>query len=55
MSVTPASNVTWNVLPSPGRRCSRRHGAVHQLGERRLIASPSPVPPNRRLVEASTW
>ena len=56
MSVVPASNVTWNVLPSPATPVLVAH-AVPSISSarRRLIASPSPVPPYRRLVEASTW
>ncbi len=55
MSVTPASNVTWKVLPSPGTPLlSAVTVPPISSASRRLIASPRPVPPNRRLVDAST-
>ena len=55
MSVAPASNVTWNVLPWPGTPLlSAVTVPPISSASRRLIARPSPVPPNRRLVEAST-
>ena len=56
MSVAPASNVRWNVLPSPGTPVLSTHTVPPiSSASRRLIARPSPVPPYRRLVEASAW
>ena len=55
-SVAPHSIVTWNVLPSPGTpSLSTQIVPPISSASRRLIASPSPVPPYRRLVDASTW
>ena len=46
MSVVPARNVMWNVLPSPGTPVLVAQ-AVPPISSarRRLIARPSPVPP----------
>ena len=56
ISVTPASIVTWNVLPRPGTPSLSTHTVPPMSSaRRRLMASPSPVPPYRRLVDASPW
>jgi hypothetical protein len=56
MSVAPVRTVTWNVLPLPGTPAlSTQTVPPMSSASRRLIASPSPVPPYRRLVDASPW
>ena len=46
ISVVPASNVMWNVLPSPGTPVLSAHAEPPiSSARRRLIARPSPVPP----------
>ena len=48
--------VTWKVLPSPGTPALSAHIVPPIASASRFeIASPSPVPPYRRLIDASAW
>jgi hypothetical protein len=49
-----ATKVKWKVEPWPGALSAHIVPPISSLS-RLLIAKPSPVPPKRRLVEASTW
>ena len=53
-STSSATIVKWNVDPLPGSLSAQIRPPMSSA--RRLqIASPRPVPPYRRVVEASTW
>jgi len=48
----PSRAVSQNVLPAPKRLCAPASPPIN-CASRRLIASPSPVPPYLRVVELS--
>ena len=53
---TGETSVKWNVLPLPGSpSLSAQTLPPISSASRRLIASPRPVPPNRRVTDASAW
>ena len=49
-----AERSTWNAEPTPSSLSTRIAPPIAETS-RFEIASPSPVPPYRRVVEASTW
>ena len=54
VSETWAGSVTVKVEPLPGSLATRMSPPIKRQ-HLRLMASPSPVPPNLRVVEASAW
>ena len=53
-AATPTTAVKRNVLPSPGRLTTLMTPPITATS-RAQMARPSPVPPKRRVVDASAW
>ena len=53
-SATSNAAVKWNVLPAPGSLSTQMRPPISCTSVAE-IASPRPVPPNRRVVEPSAW
>ncbi len=53
-SRSPAGSIRWKVVPCPNSLVATMSPPIARA-KPRLIVSPSPVPPKRRVVEASAW